>query len=462
VRNDAGAPSSSSLIVRSTIVVGFLLAAAPVAAEPVARPQPTLRWSRDSLPPGEAVSSRIIFVHKCPLVGCIIRPGTNDSRTDTSDIPDQQVTISQFKQTQVVWNKMMDCVKASYAPFNITVTDVDPGNVPHYENIVGGNSGAELHPDFAGAGGVSPFTCAEIPNSMSFTFDVYGADPDQLCWTVAQETAHSFGLEHEYNANDPMTYISGGPSMKRFQATESRCGTFAAENCRCTSKSTQSSYKSIAAMFGPGAATPPTVSIKSPSTGVNVQPKFVVRVAAMDDVAVDRIELFVDDQDTGVRAMTAPYILTAPDNITDGPHVVEARAIDVQGVPASATIDVTMGPPCTASGGCQGDDVCVMGVCLPGPDVPGGIGDSCTAPTECLFGRCEGPSPNEMKCVAECDMGDKGSCPCVAAGATGVCYYNGAGGGCCSAGTDPTGPVLLGASVLGLLAFRRRRRSCCR
>lgn len=450
------------VLVNAALVVAAI-GVAPVAAEPATRPQPVLKWVPQDSPPAAAPSSRIIFVHKCPLAGCVIKPGTNDSRTDTSSIAAAQVSISRFKQTDAVWNKMMDCVRATYAPFDITVTDVDPGpNVPHYENIVGGSSGSELDPEFAGAGGVSPFTCAEIPNSISFTFDVYGADPDQLCWTVAQETAHSFGLEHEYNANDPMTYLGGGPSMKRFQATESPCGTFQSVPCVCTQKATQSSYKHIVAMFGPGAATPPTITIKSPTSGKQVQPRFVVRVTATDDVAVDHVELFIDDQDTGVKAMTPPYLLVAPEGVSDGPHTVEARAIDVQGVPASATVDVDMGPPCTASSGCTGDDVCVMGTCVPGPDVPGGLGDSCTASTECLAGQCIGDSTGSKQCVESCDLGVSGACPsdfsCIAAGAGGVCWYAGAAG-CCSAGTDPTGPVLLGASVFGLVLLRRRRRS---
>lgn len=456
--------SAASLSSLAKLASLALLAwATPASAEAVSpRPQPMLKWVPADVPPAAAPSSRIIFVHKCPITGCLIHPGPNDSRTDTSNIPTQQVSISRFKQSDVVWSKMMDCVRATYAPFDITITDVDPGpNVPHYENIVGGSSGSELDPEFAQAGGVSPFTCAEIPNSISFTFDVYGPDPDQLCWTVAQETAHSFGLEHEYNANDPMTYLGGGPPAKRFQATESPCGTFSSVTCTCTQKATQSSYKSIVAMFGPGAATPPTITIKSPTAGKQVQPRFVVRVNAMDDVAVDRVELYIDDLDTGVRAMTPPYLLVAPEGVTDGAHTIEARAIDVQGVPASATVDVDMGPPCTASSGCSGDDVCVMGTCLPGPDVPGGLGDSCTANTECLGAQCLGDASGNKQCVESCELGASGVCPsdfnCIAAGNGGVCWYSGAAG-CCSAGTDPTGPLLLGTSVFGLVLLRRRRR----
>ncbi len=153
-------------------------------------------------------------------------------------------------------------------------------------------------------------------------------------------------------------------------------------------------------------------------------------------------------------------VTSAPDGIEQGAHTIEARAIDVQGVPASAMIEVDLGPPCTASAGCSGEDVCVMGTCLPGPAVPGGLGDSCTAPTECLGAQCVGDA-KDKQCVESCDLGAVNACPndfsCIAAGASGVCWYNGSAG-CCSASTEPTGPVLLGASVFGLLLLRRRRR----
>ena len=112
-------------------------------------------------------------------------------------------------------------------------------------------------------------------------------------------------------------------------------------------------------MFGPGAPTAPTVSFKAPSDGKKVQPKFVVRINATDDVGIDRIELWIDGANTGVAAKVPPYQVSAPESVGQGPHTVELRAFDVQGTPATASIEVDVGPPCTASSGCSGGDVCV-------------------------------------------------------------------------------------------------------
>ena len=455
--------SRSGRVVIVGAFIGAVAAFGTAQAQAPVRLQPTYKRVPVQTPPNpHAVSSRIIFVHRCGPGGCTIRPGNEDSRTDTSTIPSSQVTLDEFKQSTEVWDRMMACVRQTFAPFDVTITDVDPGNVPHFENVVGGR-GAQLSPDFANAGGVSPFTCDEIPNAMSFTFDVYGPDPDQLCWTVSQEVAHSFGLDHEYNASDPLTYLNGGPSMKRFQATDSPCGEYQARSCdlKCPGTGpTQNSYEHILGFFGPGAVTPPTVKIKLPATGKKVTPGFRINATATDDVGIDRLELWIDGTNTGVTATTPPYLLSAPLDLEEGVRAVEVIAYDVQSAPANASIEVTVGPPCTQSSGCSGTDACVMGVCLPGPEQPGGLGYSCNANTECLSNQCVSDSTGDRACVETCDLSPN-SCPesfeCIPNGATGVCWSTGDGGCCDASGAGATGPVLIGLGLVAMLGRRRRR-----
>jgi uncharacterized protein (TIGR03382 family) len=437
----------------------LVLVPAAVSAENE-RPLPTYRRVPVQTPPALEPSSRVIYLRRCPPSGCLLHPGMDDSRTDTSSIVASNATLSGFTQSQDVWDRLLACMRATYAPFNIGVTDVDPGNVPHFEHVIGGRP-TELSPSFAGAGGVAPFTCDEIPNAITFTFDVYGADPDALCWTAAQETAHAFGLEHEYNANDPMTYLKGGPLMKRFQTEDSPCGEYQTRTCECTGGATQNSYVHIVTMFGPGAATPPTVTITAPAASAEVQPGFFVRANAVDDVAIDRLELWIDGADTRVMTKTEPYVLAAPKTIEQGPHTVEIKAYDVQGTPATATVDVDVGPPCTGSSGCTGEDVCLAGVCMPGPDAPGGLGSSCDTDAACDSSRCASGTSGDRQCVELCDL-SPGSCPadftCVASGAAGVCWYQ-ANGGCCDAGGSPGASSLVALGVLGIVLRRRRGRA---
>ena len=208
--------------------------------------------------------------------------------------------------------------------------------------------------------------------------------------------------------------------------------------------------------------TPPLVSIKSPSSNKIVQPGFITRVTATDDVKVVKVELLVDGE---VLAMTdtAPFKLVAPTGLAQGAHTLEARATDVQGIEATSTaVLVDLGPPCTAASGCTDGDVCVMGLCVVGPGDPGGLGSDCQGDTECVSDNCVMSSAGGSVCVEACDL-SPGSCPsdfeCVAAGDNaGVCFPVPQAGCCDTRGRgNPAGPMLL-ALGLGVIVFRRRRR----
>jgi hypothetical protein len=406
-----------------------------------------------------------VYLKRCPLLaGCTVNKGsTEDSRTYTTTIADgangSTRQIGEFSQGDDVWNQLVDCVKTTFAPFDITITDVDPGNtVPHFLNIVGGKP-AELSSQLTNAGGVAPFDCGEIPNAIVYTFDVYGPDPDHLCWTSSQEIAHAFGLEHEFLQKDPMTYLDGD-LPKRFRDEAAPCGEFMQLACRCP-QVTQNSYRKIVGLFGPGAPTPPDVAFKRPTEGMEVQPGFKAVIESEDDVRVDTVELFADGVSVGsaMQPIGGAFEIVAPD-LGRGAHVLEARATDVQGVVNSQMINVTEGPPCTADKGCTGTDACANGVCVPGPGEPGGLGDACQADTECLSHRCADGGEPVKHCVESCTLGKSATCPndfaCVPAGTEGVCWPS--PGGCCDANARPHGPAVLGLGVLALVMRRRRRR----
>ena len=124
--------------------------------------------------------------------------------------------------------------------------------------------------------------------------------------------------------------------------------------------------------------------------------------------------------------------------------------------------DIIMGPPCTASAGCEGTDVCLAGVCIPGPDAPGGLGYECSAATECLSRNCLKDGGSFGYCVEQCNPAIEGVCPsgfdCLdAGGGAGVCYPNDSGGGCCDTGGSGKGPAMLAAGLLAIVLRRRRR-----
>jgi len=271
-------------------------------------------------------------------------PGYNDSRTNRSTIPSFTATIAPWGVSDAGWNQVMDCVKDIWSPFNVIITDVDPGDVPHFESVVAGYPGDVGMG--SGVGGVSPFTydCSVIPNSIVFTFaEVYGTNYQAVCETVAQEVAHSFGLDHEYMCQDPMTYL-GGCGSKSFQNTNAPCGEYSARTCACGG-STQNSVAMLSARIGTADATPPTVAITAPANGATVEPGFSVTATATDDSgAVYSVELYIDGG--LVDTKTAPPYTFTTGTLADGQHTIATVASD--GInEATAQIQVTVQTPGT-------------------------------------------------------------------------------------------------------------------
>ena len=165
--------------------------------------------------------SRTIYLNRD---GALLRPGSNDARLSTSSIVQEPTLLASWDIDDEMWGETVACVRELYARFDVTVTDEDPGDVPHIEAVFGGHPSDVGLPD--NVAGVSPFTtdCGVIENSVVFTFtDVLPDDPRLMCEVMAQEIAHSFGADHELLPEDPMTYLDY-PGERSFQDELASCG----------------------------------------------------------------------------------------------------------------------------------------------------------------------------------------------------------------------------------------------
>src|SRR5512140_402699 len=187
--------------------------------------------------------SRVIYLNHD---GAILRPGDNNASRGVSSIVAEPTVITGWDIDDEGWASTVACLTEIYAPFDVTVTDQDPGNVPHIEAVIGGHPRDVGLPD--NVAGVSPFTsdCSIIENSIVFTFtDVLPDDPRTVCEVAAQEIAHSFGLDHEMLASDPMTYLDYDGD-RTFRDEMASCGEFSGRACGVNGTTCRQRQNSVA------------------------------------------------------------------------------------------------------------------------------------------------------------------------------------------------------------------------
>lgn len=195
--------------------------------------------------------SRVIYLNGN---GVVLRPGDNDSSRGISSVVERPTEIAAWDIDPDTWQETVDCMREIYAPFDVTITDEDPGDTPHIEAVFGGSPLDVGLPE--NVAGVSPFTsdCAVIEHSIVFAFtDVMNDDPRTVCEVMAQEVAHSFGLDHEMLASDPMTYLPY-VGERAFQDEMATCGEYDGRMCGINGsvcRRRQNSYALLLERLGP-------------------------------------------------------------------------------------------------------------------------------------------------------------------------------------------------------------------
>ncbi len=432
--------------------------------------------------------SNILYVNRC-ATGCTLTKGTvNNAIQNTSSIPDGddglEFTIPAFAHGDERWNELMQCLRDIYLPYNVEVTDVDPGNTPHHEAIASGLPG-DLGLD-NGIGGIAPSYCEPRNNMISFSF-LNSYNPNnvlEMCATVGQEASHSFGIrDHLFDCTDPMTYLVGC-GQKFFRNKQMFCGEFEQRACECAG-TRQNSHVKLLSVFGPGTQPipAPTISIQTPTEGGTITNNSVFAAAADDPRTVYRVELYLNDWLWGEYvesdSITPPwsppssYTVQADGDLPDGNYEVRMVAYNDLGISSEATVNVTKGSPCTTADTCLEGQQCAEGKCF-WAEPSGEVGDACTYDEFCIGentydGTCV-TAGDQSICTLPCFTGPNDTCPegfdCLATsadGTSGVCWFAAPeeDPGCCSTGETTTGTLALQLTMVGLvggLIVRRRRR----
>jgi hypothetical protein len=208
---------------------------------------------------GPHAISRTIYLNRH---GGMLRPGASDSRTDTSSLVAAPTELPGWDIDDATWAATVACMHEIWEPFDVALTETDPGGTPHIEARFGGTPAAIGMPPKIG--GVAPMAidCGIVENAIVFTFPVnLHEDPRTVCEVMAQEIGHAYGLDHELEAADPMTYLSY-PGERTFQDTTAACGETTARPCGIgghTCRADQNSVRILRERLGePPTALPPS------------------------------------------------------------------------------------------------------------------------------------------------------------------------------------------------------------
>ncbi len=449
------------------------------------------------VPPAAAPARGIahtIVLERCKGNCNLVKSASNDATMTRSTIPQGPgpFTIQEFKNgagltgaaADAEWNALVTCVREVYSPYDVTITDVRPtdGSTYHLSIVAGLPAQVGLPGDILG---IAPLAgdCSPQDNVISFSFA--NAHPaaghlSNVCWTVSQESAHAFGLDHEFmffdgrsTCTDPMTYRTDCGGQRFFRDKGAQCGEFAGRACKCSAN--QNSHQRLLAVFGPGTVItpPPTSAITFPQPTATVLGP-VVGARAGSQRGVAKVQLVINGAVWATVAGITPgtfgqpdpsdYSINVPANLPKSIVDVVVRASDDLGASTdSPTITLTNGAPCTDASVCAEFQRCEDGRCL--WDSPKGeLGDDCKYAQFCKSNLCVDTSVGKL-CSQACTP-DSDSCPtdftCAESSpGNGLCVSTG-GGGCCDTGGSADGPwshAAFAALVIGLVGRRRTPRT---
>jgi len=278
-------PARRSSLTSLLFGIGAALAAAAIGLVAYQRLAPaegdageTLQLPGDlhvSLPYLASEPMRIIYLNR---EGATLAGGDDDSAHDVSSIVHStgkaQVHIPAFQGSPQTWSAIAECIRGKFAPFDVSVVEERPTRGHYIMAVIGGtqedlgpvteeHGGEHAHEHGQETLGLAPFNGHLIPDAVVLIFAHSMRERVvTTCETAGMEIAHAYGLDHERNCKDLMTYMP--PCGARiFVNANARCGEQKDRACEGGAE-TQNSYAKLLAALGPGSgATGAAASIRA-------------------------------------------------------------------------------------------------------------------------------------------------------------------------------------------------------
>lgn len=145
------------------------------------------------------------------------------------------------------WKQVVACVRDRFAPFQVDVVTDRPGGDGFTMIMVGGRPSMFGYP--TSVSGVAPYTGDVVRGAVGYVFSAnIDEDVDTTCVSIVHEAGHTFGLDHQYLCEDPMSYL-WGCGEKRFRDVDAACGEDGERTCG-NGEASQNSYRLLAAHVG--------------------------------------------------------------------------------------------------------------------------------------------------------------------------------------------------------------------
>lgn len=194
--------------------------------------------------------SKTIYLERHAIV---LRPGQDNASDGISSVlasaRNAPTRTRAWTGGNAGWQRLVECVAKTFAPFDVTVTDKPPPNADYIMVSVGGVPG-DIGIKNKNISGLAPFNGSVIPRAVVFAFAVQsGNDVRTVCDTIAMEVAHTYGLDHEYLCKDVMTYLPRCTTTRAFVDVDAPCGEAKRRACE-GGGATQNSYRRLAAVLG--------------------------------------------------------------------------------------------------------------------------------------------------------------------------------------------------------------------